>query len=41
MKLHQGKFRLDIRKLSFTARVIGHWHMLAREVVPEIGRAHV
>jgi len=28
MKLHQGKFRLDIRKRFFTKRVVGHWNRL-------------
>ena len=26
LKLHQGKFRLDIRKNFFTERVVKHWH---------------
>jgi len=32
-KLEEGRFRLNIRKKSYTVSVLRHWNRLPREVV--------
>jgi len=33
LKLHQGRFRLNIRKTLFTETFVKHWNRLSREVI--------
>lgn len=33
MKLHQGTFKLDMRKRFFTERLVSHWNRVLREVI--------